>query len=533
MITLKNSKIVNIFSGEILEGNVIFSNNKIIFVDYNSLLEKGKVIDLKGKYLAPTFIDGHIHIESSHLIPSEFEKLALKFGISKVVEDPHEIANVLGLEGIKFLINNPKYLDLYIMAPSCVPATELESSGAKLGVKEIEELLKLDKCLGLGEVMDYLGVINEKEELLKKIELAKKYKKAVDGHSPGLRGEDLELYLSKGIMSDHEVLDGEEALEKLRLGVKVMLRYGSVSKTINLLDGIKERDLRNVILVSDDINLEDLKRGYLINALKEAVKYVDPVKAIQMVTINPAEYFGLDIGIKPGGEASFIIFEDLESFKIDRVIIKGKFYEELNFERRDFKVKKSVNISYKKEDLKIELKGRVRVIKPIKGSLLTEELILTAEEAKALLEKNKINKIYVLERHKGLGNVGKGLIYNFLKKGVLASTYAHDSHNLIVVGNDERDIELAIKTIKEINGGFVAVHNGEVKAIKLEVAGLMSSSLERFEKEREELYNFIEGWSDFEDPFLSLSFFSLPVIPKLKITDKGLVKDMELVSLYL
>ena len=532
MMTLKNAKILDIFSGEVLDANIIINNSSIEMVDFNCSVEKGKVIDLKNKVVSPTFIDGHIHIESSHLTPGEFEKLSLKFGVSKVVEDPHEIANVLGLEGIEFILNDTKYLDLYITAPSCVPSTNLESSGAKIGVEEIEKLMKLDKCLGLGEVMNYMGVINEDEEILKKIEIAKKYKKVVDGHCPQLRGELLNKYISKGVMSDHEAVDIEEAIEKLRLGLKVMVREGSVSKNIDLLEGLKDKDLRNVILVSDDINLEDLRRGYLINSLRKALKYLDPLDAIKLVTINPAEYFNLNIGIKPGNSADLIIYENFEEFKIYKVMVKGKFYEDLEFKsKKDAKVKNSVNVKYKKEDLNIKLdEGKVRVIKPIKNSLITKEIILDAKEAKKLMEENKINRIYVLERHKGLGNVGKGLVYNFLNKGVLASTYAHDSHNLIVVGNNLDDIIIAIEKIKEIGGGFVAVDNGKVEYLRLEVAGLMSPSLERFEEERKKLYKFIEGWSQFEDPFLTLSFLALPVIPELKITDKGLVKNLKLVD---
>ncbi len=555
MIVFKNAKIVDVYSGEIVKGNVAFEKDKIFFVDLNDEIDKiiekikkeVKVIDLKGKYLSPTFIDGHIHIESSHLIPSEFEKFALKSGVTKVVIDPHEIANISGKEGILFMLNDAKILDVYVMLPSCVPATNLETSGAEITAKDIEELILLDNVLGLGEVMNYPAVINEDKEMLKKIEVAKKYNKLIDGHCPKLRGWELNKYIYHGIMSDHECVDEDEALEKLRLGLKLMIREGTASKNIYLLNITKKiKDFRNIMLVSDDVCIRDLD-GYMINILRKALNYVSPIEAIQMVTINPANYFGFDVGIKAGNEASFVIFEDLDNFKVYDIVIKGRFLDDVLKEinenkKRDIpkKLMNTLRYSYKSEsdflikglDYK-EKDGFVRVIKPLKDSLITEELVFSTEEVKILLNENVINKIFVVERHKNTGNVGKGLIYNFLEEGVLASSYAHDSHNVIAIGNNEKDLALAVNKLKDVDGGFIAVKDGEVvEYLPLSVGGIMGDDGKYIFEKINALYKKIEGWSSFENPFLSMSFFSLPVIPELKITDRGLVKNMQLVDLF-
>ncbi|WP_456472930.1 adenine deaminase [Methanocaldococcus sp.] len=554
MIVFKNVNIVDVYTGEIINGNVAYEKDKIYFVDLNNEIDKiienkknVKIYDLKGKYLSPTFIDGHIHIESSHLIPSEFEKFALKSGVTKVVIDPHEIANISGKEGILFMLNDAKILDVYVMLPSCVPATDLETNGSKITEKDIEELINLDNVLGLGEVMNYVGVINEDEELLKKIEVGKKYKKLIDGHCPKLRGLDLNKYIFYGIMSDHECVDEDEALEKLRLGIKLMIREGTASKNIYLLNICKKiKDLRNIMLVSDDVCLKDLD-GYMLNILRKSTKYVSPIEAIQMVTINPSNYFGFDVGIKPGNEASFIIFDDLENFKVYDIVIKGKFLEdvlkELN-ENKDKKIPKKLlnTLRYSKKDKDDfliegidynEKSGLVRVIKPLKDSLITKELIFDSEKVKLLLKENVINKIFVIERHKNTGNIGKGLIYNFLNEGVIASSYSHDSHNVVAIGNNEKDLALAVNKLKEIGGGLVCAKNGEIEYLPLPIGGIMSDNGKYLFEKINNLYKKIENWSSFENPFLSMSFFTLPVIPELKITDKGLVKNMKLVDIFI
>ena len=576
MIILKNANIVDVFTGEILNGNIGILNNKILFVDYRDELDIDKlkleypnkdfkVLDLKSKFITPTFIDAHVHIESSHILPSEFEKYALLNGVSKVVIDPHEIANVLGIKGIEMMINCSKVLEVYCMVPSSVPATSLETNGAKITSEDIEELFKnpnyKNKILGLGEVMNYIGVINGDKEILKKIEIAKKYNKLIDGHAPQLSGMDLNKYIEKGIMSDHECTTELEALEKLRLGIKVMVREGTVSKNIDVLrvkDKIK--DIRNLLLVSDDISIKDLKNGYLLNILKKASKYVSPVEAIQMVTINPANYFNFEVGIKPSNNADLIIFEDLENFKINNVMINGKFLEEYDlFKDFNKNINKNINtdnnmpnmskniinkniINYtcksegdfliKGIDKDINMEKSARIILPIKDSLITNEGIMEVPKVMDKLNKNKLNRIYVVERHKGTNNIGKGLIH-LLKKGTIASSYAHDSHNVVVVGNDLRDITIAVNHIKDIGGGFVVVEDGEIlESLKLEIAGIMGCNGEYIYKKMEIIQDITKDYGVFKgDIFLTLSFLTLSVIPELKITDFGLVKNNTLVDL--
>lgn len=396
--------------------------------------------------------------------------------------------------------------------------------------------------------MNYPAVINEDEEMLKKIEVAKKYNKLIDGHCPKLKGWELNKYISHGIMSDHESVDEDEALEKLRLGLKLMIREGTASKNIYLLNICKKiKDFRNIMLVSDDVCIKDLD-GYMLNILRKATNYVSPIEAIQMVTINPANYFGFDVGIKAGNEASFVIFEDLDNFKVYNIVIKGRFLDDVLNELNKNKKRKipeklmnTLKYQYKNEgdflikgiDYK-ERDGFIRVIKPLKDSLITEELIFSTEEIKILLNENAINKIFVIERHKNTGNIGKGLIYNFLEEGALASSYAHDSHNVIAIGNNEKDLALAVNKLKDIGGGFIAAKDGEVvEYLPLPVGGIMGDDGKYIAEKINALYKKIEGWSSFENPFLSMSFFSLPVIPELKITDKGLVKDMQLVDLFI
>ncbi|WP_423793169.1 adenine deaminase [Methanocaldococcus indicus] len=536
MITLKDIKVVDVYTGEIVRANVVF-DEKIRVVDFDCKVEKGKVYNLDKCYLSPTFIDAHIHIESSHLIPSIFENYALKSGVSKVVIDPHEIANVLGKDGIKFMLNNSNILEVYVMLPSCVPPTDLETSGAEITYKDIEELIYYKNVLGLGEVMNYIEVINEDEEILKKIEVAKKYNKLVDGHCPLLRGEELNKYIEKGIQSDHECVEEEEALEKIRLGLKLMVREGTVAKNIYLLNICKKiKDKRNIMLVSDDISIEELKKGYMLNILKKALKYISPIEAIQMVTINPAEYFKLETGIKPGNYSDFIIFEDLENFKIKEIFIKGKNLSELLKNKKvnaiPTKFKNTMNFTYKKEDdFNIELKkDNVRVIEPIEDSLITKEKIIKKDKINKYLDNYKINKIFVVERHKNTGNIGKGFIYNFLEDIVLASSYAHDTHNIVVIGNNNKDIVLAVNTLKDIGGGFIAVRDGKIlKYVKMPIAGIMADK--DISKDLEEMNKIVKDYVKFENPFLKMSFFTLSVIPQLKITDKGLVKDNKIVDI--
>ena len=554
-----NAKVVNVFTGEVLSGNFGVKGDKFVFVDFsperlvtksftNSERFNCEVIDLSGRFVTPTFIDGHIHIESSHLIPREFEKYALRSGVTKVVTDPHEIANVCGIDGIKFMLKNAKLLEVFVMIPSCVPASPFETSGAKITAEDIKNLLSFsDNVLGLAEVMNYPGVIEENEEVLAKIKVAKSKKKLIDGHAPLLSGAGLNKYIYEGIMSDHECTKGEEALEKLRLGMWIMVREGTASKNLNILKSLRKvKDLRKIMLVTDDISPLELE-GYMLKTLRKATTYVSTIEAIQMVTINPATYFGLETGIKPGNKADFLVFDDLECFKLKEVWIKGKSlasYEALLKEGNlndGLKLKGSINYTLKTEKdffipgIDFEEGGsRAQVIKPLKHSLITEELIFTKEEVKELLIDKKVNRIYVLERHEGSQRIGKGLVWKVLKDGAVASSYAHDSHNVVIVACSTKDATVAANTIKEMGGGFVAVRDGKVIAkVKLEVAGIMGTDGNRLNEELKNFYEKIKDLTYLDDLLLSMSFFSLSVIPELKLTDRGLVKNFNLVTLWI
>jgi len=556
IIFFKNAKIVNVFTKEVLKGSFGIKNEKFIFIDYSpeqltfsdfvSQYSDAQVFDLNEAYITPTFIDGHIHIESSHLVPSEFEKFALRSGVTKVVIDPHEIANVCGIEGVKFMLSDARVLEVYVMVPSCVPASPFETAGAEIGAKEIEELFSFgERILGLAEVMNFPGVVNEDPEVIAKIEVAKKAKKLIDGHAPLLRGKGLNKYIFEGIMSDHECVEGEEALEKLRLGMWVMVREGTASKNIYLLETLKRvGDLRKVMLVSDDVSPLELEE-YMLKILRKAVKYVDPVTAIQMVTINPASYFGLETGIKPGAKADFLIFKNLDNFELKEVWIKGK---PLSFWEKEFFKNSSKTSKIFTSSLKVSLKniesfliegfdngkktGKVRVIKPIPDSLITEEVILEIKEARELLQKGELSRIYVIERHRGTERIGKGFILGVLKDGAVASSYAHDSHNIVAVGKNIEDIVIAVNELIKTGGGFVAVKEGRVLSkVPLEIAGIMTRDAEALKKNLKDFYQKVKELTPLKDLLLSMSFFSLSVIPELKLTDKGLVKNFEIVPL--
>ncbi len=559
LLCFVNASWVNVFTGEVIpETTFGVWGDKIYFIDFASshrileFLEKedrvGEVIDLKGFFVTPVFIDGHIHIESTHMIPSEFEKFALESGVGKVVCDPHEIGNIFGEEGVRFILENARLLEVYGMIPSCVPASPFETSPGKIGIKDIENLLGHPKVLGLAEVMNFPGVINEEREVIEKIKAVKTLGKLVDGHAPLLRGLSLNKYVFFGVESDHESVEKEEALEKLRLGMTLMVREGTASKNINLLEGLKNlKDLRKVCLVSDDVSGKDLEE-YMLKILRKAVRYVSPLQAIQMVTINPAMYFGIEGWLRPGSFASFNLFKNLEKFELGEVWIKGKPLSEqkefLESSRKEIPEGffKSMNYEDKKEedfliegfDLEPLEKGKkVRVIKPIEGSLITEELILPFKEVKECLLKGEVNRLYVVERHMGSGRIGKGFLYRFLKEGALASSYAHDSHNVIVAGIELQDIVLAVNRLKEIGGGFVFVRKGKIEGeVSLPVGGIMGISGKEVIRAHEDLERLLEKFAFLKNPLLAMSFFSLSVIPELKLTDQGLIKNFQKVSLF-
>lgn len=540
-------QIVNVYSGEVFKGYVGVKRGIIAYVGVNPKPSRER-LEYPSEYILPAYIDGHIHIESSLMTPRMFARAVIPHGTCCVIADPHEIANVLGLDGIKFMIESSEKTPLkaYFMIPSSVPSTDLETSGAKIGLDEINALKGFRPILGLGEVMNYVGVVRADKKILEKIYACKGM--VIDGHAPGLRGDSLCAYILAGIRSDHEALSPDEAREKIGLGMWIMIREGSTTKALSNLAGIVSRGCPGrVMLVTDDRHAGDIIReGHIDHCLRRAVEEgIDPIDAVKMVTIKPAEYFRLqDLGaISPGKSADIVIANNLREFRAKLVLIDGTIvskdgsylYAE-HMEKRTTPLG-SINIGeLKVEDLRInhpKIKhGRaiVRVIGLVEGQIYTEEEHCEMEvsnwEVKQDPERD-ILKICVVERHKSSGRIGKGFVRGFmLRRGAIASTVAHDSHNIIAVGVNDNDIYRSILRLREINGGFVIVDGGKVAAeLPLPIAGLMADlEAEEIAQKTENLERAASNLGcKIKSPFMALSFLSLPVVPKLKITDYGLI----------
>jgi adenine deaminase len=539
-LLLKNVRIVNTFIGEIEQADVAIYGDRIAGVgDYDKAKE---IIDLQGRFLAPGLINGHTHIESSMLHPARYAQVVVPRGTLAVVTDLHEIANVCGFRGIKFVMDWAQKLplDMLFMAPSCVPATHMETSGARISSREVKKILAYPNVIGLGEMMDFPGVVRGEEEVLQKIGASKG--RVIDGHAPGLGGKELNAYLSAGILSDHESTTLEEGQEKLRRGMYLMIREGSSEKNLDaLLPLVTDNTYKRCFFVVDDRSCSDLFReGDIDSVVRKAIsRGLEPVRAIQMATINAAEYFRLhDRGaIAPGYLANLITITDLAKLEIDMVFYQGKL------------VAKQGKPLFPPPPVTLELKDTVR-IKPIMGKSLKLaaadetypiiEIIPGQIVTRKAVEKIKvvdgtimpdvdrdILKLVVVERHKASGNIGVGLVKGFgLKKGALASSVAHDSHNIIAVGADDLDILKAIEEIERLHGGLVVCANLEVLAsLPLPIAGLLSPEPldvvvfqhEHVERAAASLGNLPPS------PFAILSFLALPVIPELRLTDLGLV----------
>lgn len=541
-LVLKNCKIVNVFTHEIHEDDIAIDSGKIIgFGPY----EAKHTIDLEGKYVAPGLVDSHMHLESTLVTPQRLSEISIANGTTTIIADPHEIANVCGVNGIDYLIESSKNipLNVFFMIPSCVPATAFEDAGASIENKDIEKLLKKDLVLGLGELMDYPNVINGNVSMLKKMDLAKR--KIIDGHAPGLLGRDLNAYMINGVKTDHECSTQEEMKQRLNRGMYVILREGSASKDVeNLLPAINAYNYRRCLFCTDDKNPEDLiSKGHINHNIKLAIKSgIDPITAIQMATINAAECYRLrDIGgIAPGYDADLVILNSLKDFEIESVYKKGDLvysHGEIKFKTKDYtdeRVMNTVNIKpVQPRDLVLELTNdlaHVIVVKPF--SIITEKAVrkVSVNEKGEYINNEHLDicKIAVVERHKGTGKIGVGLVEKFgLKNGAIATTISHDSHNIVVVGDNDVDMLKAISALEEISGGIVIVKDGKVKhQLALPIAGLMT---DQPLKEVEEILNKMLAYA-FEalnvnqeiNPFMTLSFLSLPVIPELKITTRGL-----------
>ena len=548
-LLLKNARVVNTFIGEIEQADVAIYGDRIAGVgDYDKARE---IIDLQGMFLAPGLINGHTHIESSMLHPARYAQAVVPRGTLAVVTDLHEIANVCGFRGIKFVTDWARKLplDMLFMAPSCVPATHLETSGAKINSKEVKRILAHPRIMGLGEMMNFPGVVGGDEEVLKKLSAAKG--RVIDGHAPGLSGKELNAYLSTGILSDHESTTPEEGNEKLRRGMYLMIREGSSEKNLDtLLPLVTDNTYKRCFFVVDDRNCFDLLREGDIDAVvrKAISRGLEPVRAIQMATINAAEYFRLYDrgGIAPGYIANLITISDLAELKIDMVFYRGKL------------VARQGKPLFFPPPVTPELKDTVRIKPPTAKALSLRAPIVPgrsdlAEETYPVIEivpgqivtrkamekvkvvdgtvmpdvERDILKLVVVERHRASGNVGVGLVRGFgLKKGALASSVAHDSHNIIAVGADDLHILKAIEEINKLQGGLVVCADLEILAsLPLPIAGLLSPEpLDKVVSRHEKVEEAAASLGNLPPaPFAILSFLALPVIPELRLTDLGLV----------
>jgi adenine deaminase len=542
-LLFRGGKVANVFTGELTSTSVAVFDGVVVGFGER---QANEVVELEGGILAPGFIDGHFHLESTLLTPAEFARAVLPHGTTTVVADPHEIANVAGVAGVQFMLEASEDigLEVFYMAPSCVPATHLETAGAELSGNDIEELAKHPRVLGLAEVMNFPGVIMGDKAILDKLE--RFMDKTIDGHSPGLSGAQLDAYLCAGIGSDHECTHLEEAREKLSKGMHIMLREGSQARDLEALAPlVTAQTKQRCILVSDDCHPEDLlDQGHMNRVLKRAMEFsIDPITAIQLVSLNPARYFGLRTlgAIAPGFQADMVLLNSLQPLHIGRVYKKGKLVAEdgkcLLAEKPGAHKVQLISMNLEElieEDLRLQAQGpEMRAIRAVPNTLITEEEIVPVAErqGQAVSDTNRdLLKIVVIERHQGSGRKGFGFVRGLgLRKGALASTVAHDSHNLIVVGASDSDMVVAANTLRKLGGGLVVVSDGHVRAqLPLPVAGLMTAApLEQVVAWKKDVNQAaLELGATLEQPFMALSFLALPVIPKLKLTDQGLVDVM-------
>ena len=544
-LILANARVVNTFTGEVISGNVAICDDRIAGIgDYN---EAKQVLDVSGRYLAPGFINGHVHLESSMLDAGQYAQAVVPHGTSAIVTDLHEIANVCGLKGMRYVLDRIRQLplDLFLMAPSCVPATHLETSGASISPEDIRQILRWRETIGLGEVMNFPGVIHGDATVLRKIALSKG--KVIDGHAPGVSGKDLSAYIAAGIGSDHESVALEEARGKLEKGMFIMIREGSSEKNLEaLLPLVTDKTYKRCLFVVDDRSAYDLLHDGDIDAVvRKAIRLgLEPVRAIQLATINTAEYFRLDgLGaIAPGYFANILALDDLDNLSVNMVFHRGRLVARegqplFSLPRADnHAVTGTVHIKpVNPEKLRLSApSAELPVIELVPGQIVTRKQHLKVKTANGQVipdTERDILKLVVVERHRATGNMGLAMVTGFgLKKGALASSVAHDSHNIVTVGTSDEDIMMAIQEIERLQGGLAAVADGQVLAsLGLPIAGLLSDEpletvvarLGKLEQAAREL------GARLPSPFATLSFLALPVIPELKLTDLGLVDVTE------
>jgi adenine deaminase len=540
-VVFSNARIINVFTGGIISGNVGVKDGYILGVgDY----EGRKTVNLKNKLMAPGFMDAHVHIESSMTGISEYVRTVAATGTTAVVADPHEIANVMGIDGIRYMFQSAEHqpMDIYFAVPSCVPATSMETSGAIISSMDLPLAFEDSRVVALGEMMNYPGVIYEDREVLEKMDVARKYVRVLDGHCPGVSGKKLNAYIAAGIGSDHECVSAAEAMEKLSAGMVVMVREGSGAKNLkDLLPAINSRTSCRMMWCTDDRNPHDLTgKGHIDALIREAVCLgLDPITAIQMATINPACYFGIrDIGaVSPGKKANLVIFEDINRPVVEEVYFKGVKIAENGELSSEIQLPglpdtpSTLNVDGASLDFGIRAESNhIHLIEMVENQIVTRHQIarIPIIDQMATVDLSRdILKCAVIERHRNTGNIGKGFVKGFgFKHGALASSVAHDSHNIIVIGANDEDMKVAVLKVIEMEGGIAVAAGKEVRAcLALPIAGLMSK--EPMKKVCLHLDDLLRVARDMgctmDDPFMSLSFVALPVIPELKITDLGLV----------
>ncbi len=546
-LLLTDARIINVYTGQVVPGNIAICAGRIAGIgNYPAKA----TVSLHNRFVAPGFIDAHVHIESTMTGVSTFVRGVLPKGTTTVVADPHEIANVLGMDGVAYMLaaaeNQP--MNIYFMLPSCVPATPMETAGAVLDANSLMPLLSHERILGLGEMMNFPGVLNTDKDVIQKIESTFSHGKIIDGHAPGLTGKNLAAYLAAGISSDHETVTAGEAFEKLAAGMFIMIREGTGAK--NLLD------LKSVITpytepflmwCTDDRHPEDIQsQGHIDYLIRKAVGAgIDPMRAIRMATINPARYFGLSHmgAIAPGKIADIVVLSDMETLRVESVYTSGRLVSENGFMVPGISAPESVScpsaMHVNSEALEFAIAGEGKKAKVIE---LVPDQLITKRKTSEVLRKNgkavsdpsrDMLKLVVVERHQGSGRVGKGFVSGFgLEKGALASSVAHDSHNIVAVGADDADILAAVQAVVEMGGGLVVASDGKVDAfLALPIAGLMADEDFDTIRRRTKTLNHAayKLGCRVEDPFMTLSFLALPVIPELRLTDLGLF-DVEAFS---
>ncbi|MDM8223300.1 adenine deaminase [Ligilactobacillus salivarius] len=548
-LVLKNAKIVDVFQAKILIGDIAISDGYIAGIggSYQGVEER----NYTGKYVAPGFIEAHIHIESSYVSPEEFSRVFIPRGTTTILADPHEIVNVAGLKGLDYMVNAAKNakMDIRYMMPPCVPATNFETSGADLYADDMEDALKTGKVDGLAELMNFPGVINADDKMIDEILMAKKYGARIDGHAPQVVGKDLNAYIAAGPANDHECSTLEEAEERLARGMYLLLREGSVTQDLRkLLPIVNTANSRRCLLSGDDVQAKTaINKGHLDNSIRICIdEGLNPITAIQMATLNPAEYCGLnDRGaIAPGRRADMVVFESLEDFAVEETYILGeklsqgnKYLGEVNYYPID-SVESSMHVKdFTREKLQLHLNSdKVRAIGVVPGEVLTTEKHVTVKRDGdgnfVYNDQEDVTKIVVVERHHNTGNVNVNLLSGYgIKAGAIAISIGHDSHNIIATGTNDDDIFMAVNELIKQEGGAVVVKDEKViSRMELKIAGLMCNLLaEKMIAQQDALDEAVHeelGVPDNVNPVMTLSFMPLAVIPKLKITDKGLV-DVE------